>query len=132
MTRLYEGQSTGGASKGKVGKKTISEAQLVGRGARYCPFRQDVHQELFKRKYDDDITNELRVLEELYFHSENESRYISEIKKALVELGLVESEENEPIKLELKLKQKFNTVEFKSKKYLKIAEKIKVTNMLKI
>ncbi|MEA2013621.1 MAG: hypothetical protein U9O87_11205, partial [Verrucomicrobiota bacterium] len=39
--RLYEGQSTGGASKGKVGKKTVSEAQLVGRGARYCPFRQD-------------------------------------------------------------------------------------------
>jgi type III restriction enzyme len=116
IVRLYEGQSAGGANKGKVGKKTISEAQLIGRGARYCPFRLKEYQELFKRKYDDDITSELRVLEELYFHSENESRYISEIKKALIELGLVESEENESIEFKIKLKQKFNTVEFKSKK----------------
>ncbi|MEA2049809.1 MAG: DEAD/DEAH box helicase family protein [Campylobacterota bacterium] len=116
IVRLYEGQSTGGASKGKVGKKTVSEAQLVGRGARYCPFRQDVHQELFKRKYDDDITNELRVLEELYFHSENESRYISEIKKALVEQGLIEDEENEPIELKLKLKDELQNVNFLNKR----------------
>lgn len=119
IVRLYEGQSTGGASKGKVGKKTVSEAQLVGRGARYCPFRQDVDQELFKRKYDDDITNELRVLEELYFHSESESRYISEIKKALIEQGLMDDVDNEPIKLELKLKEQFNNVEFLNKKIFK-------------
>lgn len=125
IVRLYEGQSTGGASKGKVGKKTVSEAQLVGRGARYCPFRLEEHQELFKRKYDDDITNELRVLEELYFHSEDESRYISEIKKALVEMGLDESEENEPIKLELRLKQQFKNVDFLNKKIFKNERKKK-------
>jgi type III restriction enzyme len=116
IVRLYEGQSSGGASKGKVGKKTISEAQLIGRGARYCPFRLDNTQELYKRKYDGDITNELRVLEELYFHSQSESRYISEIKKALIEQGLIGDEENEPIKFKIKLKQQFNNVEFKNKK----------------
>ena len=125
IVRLYEGQSSGGANKGKVGKKTISEAQLVGRGARYCPFRLEEHQELFKRKYDDDITNELRVLEELYFHSVNESRYISEIKKALIEQGLLEDEENEPIEFKIKLKQEFNNVEFKNKKVFKNSRKKK-------
>ena len=116
IVRLYEGQNTGGSNSGKVGKKTISEAQLVGRGARYCPFRLDEHQELFKRKYDDDITNELRVLEELYFHSENESRYISEIKKALVEQGLIEEDDKAPIEFEIKLKKKFNNTDFLHKK----------------
>ncbi|VAY88458.1 Type III restriction-modification system DNA endonuclease res [hydrothermal vent metagenome] len=109
IVRLYDGQSTGGANKGKVSKKTINEAQLVGRGARYCPFVSEEYQELFKRKYDDDITNELRILEELYFHSENESRYISEIKKALIEQGLIENEDNEPIELKLKLKSELQT-----------------------
>ncbi len=112
IVRLYEGQSMGGSNKGKIGKKTISEAQLIGRGARYCPFRLEEHQELFKRKYDDDITNELRVLEELYFHSENESRYISEIKKALIEQGLLEEDDKAPIELEIKLKKEFNNTIF--------------------
>lgn len=116
IVRLYEGQNTGGSNSGKVGKKTISEAQLVGRGARYCPFSVNENQEPYKRKYDDDITNELRVLEELYFHSENESRYISEIKKALVEQGLIEEDDKAPIEFEVKLKQKFNNVNFLYKK----------------
>jgi len=115
IVRLYEGQSMGGSNKGKIGKKTISEAQLIGRGARYCPFRLEEHQELYKRKYDDDITNELRVLEELYFHSENESRYISEIKKALIEQGLLEEDDKAPIELEMKLKKEFNNTNFLNK-----------------
>ncbi len=131
IVRLYEGQSTGGANKGKVGKKTISEAQLVGRGARYCPFRLEEHQELFKRKYDDDITNELRVLEELYFHSENESRYISEIKKALIEQGLIEDEDNEPVELKLKLKDELQNVSFLKKKIFLNERKKKNYNYVK-
>ncbi len=112
IVRLYEGQSAGGADKGKIGKKTISEAQLVGRGARYCPFKMKIEDEAFRRKYDDDITNELRVLEELYFHSENESRYISEIKKALVELGLYKKDEDAPIEFPVKLKKKHHNTDF--------------------
>lgn len=112
IVRLYEGQSMGGSNKGKIGKKTISEAQLVGRGARYCPFRVKEDDELFKRKYDGDIKNELRILEELYFHSENESRYISEIRKALVEQGLMEDEDNEPVEFKVKLKKEHKNTNF--------------------
>jgi type III restriction enzyme len=39
IVRLYEGQNTGGNNKRKIGQKTVSEAQLIGRGARYCPFK---------------------------------------------------------------------------------------------
>lgn len=131
IVRLYEGQSTGGSDKGKVGKKTISEAQLVGRGARYCPFKLEDTQDYYKRKYDDDITNELRVLEELYFHSEDESRYISEIKKALVEIGIIESEENEPMEFQVKLKQEFNNVKFLNKKVFKNERKKKSYKFVK-
>lgn len=112
IVRLYEGQSSGGADRGKVGKKTISEAQLIGRGARYCPFKIKFEDEVFKRKYDSDITNELRILEELYFHSENESRYISEIKKALVYLGLQDKDEVAPIAFPVKLKKKHHNTDF--------------------
>lgn len=107
IVRLYEGQSVGGSDKGKIGKKTISEAQLVGRGARYCPFKINPIDEQFKRKFDGDITHELRVLEELYFHSENESRYISEIKKALVTLGVMDGDDKKPIEFQVRLKNQY-------------------------
>ena len=103
IVRLYEGQNTGGSNKGKIGKKTVSEAQLVGRGARYCPFKIKNEDNAYIRKFDDDINNELRILEELYFHSEK-SQYITEIERALIEQGLLEKEGKEPIELKLALK----------------------------
>ena len=65
----------------------ISEAQLIGRGSRYCPFNFDEHPK-FQRKYDSDVNCELRVCETLYYHCKDDSRYITELKKALRELGL--------------------------------------------
>lgn len=88
IVRLYNTQSTGGANKGKVGKTTISEAQLIGRGARYCPFKVSDDQKLYERKYDSDTGNDLRICEELYYHSADNPRYISELNKALVEVGI--------------------------------------------
>jgi len=131
IVRLYDGQSMGGANKGKIGKKTISEAQLIGRGARYCPFRLEEHQELFRRKYDDNIEHELRVLEKLYFHSENESRYISEIKKALIEQGLLDRDDKSSIELEMKLKKKFNNTDFLNKIIFLNSRKAKNYNYVK-
>jgi type III restriction enzyme len=105
IVRLYEGQNTGGSNKGKIGKKTVSEAQLIGRGgARYCAFKIKSDDNPYVRKFDHDINNELRILEELYFHSENEVRYIKEIERALIEQGLLEKEGEYPIKLKLELK----------------------------
>jgi len=126
IVRLYEGQNTGGSNKGKIGKKTVSEAQLIGRGARYCAFKINDDDNPYIRKFDNDIKNELRILEELYFHSENEVKYINEIQKALVEQGLLEKEGEEKKVFTLELKDKIkqsncfkNKLIFKNKKVVK-------------
>ncbi|HVY01563.1 MAG TPA: DEAD/DEAH box helicase family protein, partial [Candidatus Nanoarchaeia archaeon] len=110
IVRLYEGQSAGGNTKGGVSPATISEAQLIGRGARYFPFRlkkEDI--EPYKRKFDEDLDNDLRILEELHFHSYNESRYIAELKTALVNEGLID---DKTVEKELKLKDSFKKTIF--------------------
>ncbi len=85
IVRLYE---TRDGKNGKPGAVTISEAQLIGCGARYCPFRIDDEQPKYQRKYDDDVGNQLRICETLYYHCWNEPRYISELHTALREIGL--------------------------------------------
>ncbi len=101
IVRCYEARDSGG---NKIGKTTISEAQLIGRGARYFPFDLPEHTDRFRRKFDEDLTNELRVLEELHYHSINDSRYISEIRTALVEQGMMDER---VVTRELKLKNRF-------------------------
>ena len=108
IVRLYEGRD---AYSGKVGKTTISEAQLIGRGARYFPFIVEEGQDLYTRKFDNDISNDLRVLEELYYHTKEDSRYISELKKALINTGIYEDEERLETK-SLKLKPEFKKTNF--------------------
>lgn len=106
IVRCYEQRDSG---QGKIGKTTISEAQLIGRGARYFPFVVQGHSDRFLRKFDRELNNELRVLEELHYHSINDSRYISEIRTALVEQGMLD--EN-TVTRELKLKDKFKETDF--------------------
>ncbi|MCK4744527.1 DEAD/DEAH box helicase family protein, partial [Candidatus Parcubacteria bacterium] len=106
IVRLYEARDS---KNNQLGKTTISEAQLIGRGARYYPFKIAEIDDKFKRKYDKDLQNEVRVLEELHYHSHNESRYISEIKTALIEEGMLD--ENE-VEVELKLKEEFKKSSF--------------------
>lgn len=85
IVRLYETRQSGGK---KISSTTISEAQLIGRGSRYCPFKIDDEQPKFQRKYDSDADCELRICETLYYHCQNDSRYISELQAALKERGL--------------------------------------------
>jgi len=85
IVRLYE---TRDGKNGKPGKTTIKEAQLIGRGARYCPFATDAEQAKYQRKYDHDLDNSLRVCETLFYHCWNEPRYISELHTALRGIGL--------------------------------------------
>ena len=82
-------------------RQTISDAQLIGRGARYCPFRVLNDQDIFKRKYDEDLDEELRILEELYYHSINDSEYIRGLRTALTKSGIM-PERAKQIKLEVK------------------------------
>lgn len=110
IVRLYEGQNTGGTNT-KIGATTLSEAQLIGRGARYFPFALQKEQDKYTRKYDDDPTNNLKILEELYYHTKEDSRYISELKKALIESGIIENDDDFEIK-RLSLKPEFKKTEF--------------------
>lgn len=86
IVRLYEGR--GASRQNRPAPATVKEAQLIGRGARYCPFKIKEVQSKFQRKYDEDLDNPLRICEELYFHSKNDSRYISELNTALDEVGI--------------------------------------------
>lgn len=88
IVRMYEGQNSGGSNKGAAGKSTVSEVQLIGRGVRYYPF--DYEDKIRnKRKFDKALTNELRVLEEFFFHSDKDERYIAELKKELKRQELI-------------------------------------------
>lgn len=110
IVRLYEGQNTGGTNT-TVGATTLSEAQLIGRGARYFPFALEEGQDKFTRKYDDEPTIDIKILEELYYHTKEDSRYISELKKALVESGIYEDEDKLVTK-QLTLKLDFKETDF--------------------
>ncbi len=108
IVRLYE---TRDAKNSQPGKTTISEAQLIGRGARYFPFVVDKEQEKYKRKYDKNLDSELRVLEELYYHCHpgRESRYIAEIRTALIKEGMIDEKEQE---VELRVKDEIKKNKF--------------------
>jgi len=108
IVRLYEGRD---GKAGKPGKTTISEAQLVGRGARYFPFALEEGQDKYTRKFDADTANDLKTLEELYYHTKEDSRYISELKQALVDTGIYEDEDNMETK-QLTLKLEFKKTDF--------------------
>ena len=99
IVRLYD---TRDAKEGKPGNTTISEAQLIGRGARYCPFQIEPIQPKYQRKYDKDVSNELRVCEELYYHSAYNPKYIQELDTALQEIG-IKAKATKEIQLHLKL-----------------------------
>ena len=85
IVRLYD-------TRNKWGKTATQEAQLIGRGARYCPFKVEEEQPLYQRKYDilDDTedAHELKVCEELYYHSAHNPEYISDLNIALQEIGI--------------------------------------------
>jgi len=106
IVRLY---NTRDAMKGRPGNTTISEAQLIGRGARYCPFQIQKTDAKYQRKYDKDIGNELRICEELYYHSAYNPKYIQELNTALQEIGIRAKETRE---IQLQLKLDFKETEF--------------------
>ena len=109
IVRCYEKRDSG---RGKIGKTTMSEAQLIGRGARYFPFEWSETDDKYCRKFDKDLLHDLRVLEELHYHSVNDSRYISEIHAALVEQGMMDEK---IVTREIKLKDEFKKTELYQK-----------------
>lgn len=66
--------------------QTNSEAQLIGRGARYNPF---VYEETtsFTRRFDHS-TPELQILESLHYHTINDKKYIDNLTKSFEAMQL--------------------------------------------
>ena len=102
IVRMDEGVNEGGANT-KVAPATVQEAQLIGRAVRYFPFKHEFS-DTHKRKFDQDLDNELRILEEFfYFTYDVKSRYLSELTKYLREKGYVDS----PPVIRVEFKEKF-------------------------
>ena len=89
IIRLYEGRDEGHQNGRRVaGQTTVQEIQLIGRGVRYFPFTYNEH-EKNKRKFDNDPKNPLRILEEFYYHSDDDVRYLDELKRELKNRGFI-------------------------------------------
>jgi len=146
IVRLYDtrDEKHDGNRNRKAGKTTISEVQLIGRGARYNPFSlpekllaSNIKNEKSKRKFDDAEENELRILEEFYYHAKYNHRYINELQNELINQGL--RDEKEKVKITLKLKDDFKKTDlyktgiiFINKPILKDKTKITSFEFLKV
>ncbi|MGB9808524.1 MAG: hypothetical protein ACPLSA_00570 [Caldanaerobacter sp.] len=113
IVRLYNTRDGEWTKDGeyKPGSTTISEKQLIGRGARYFPFKVKPEDDPFRRKYDKDLENELRILEILHYHSYNDSKYITEIKYTLTKSGLMANQQEEK-EVEIKVKPNIKETKF--------------------
>lgn len=83
---------------------TDSEAQLIGRGARYYPFVYK-GKSSYTRRFDKENT-ELKVIETLHYHTINESTYIKNLNKSLDKAKIQIMEDDFEI-LEAKVKTNF-------------------------
>ncbi|MBU0479330.1 DEAD/DEAH box helicase family protein [bacterium] len=111
IVRLYKGRDEAHdkqSKKRKAGEATVQEIQLIGRGVRYFPFAYNEH-EKNKRKFDNNLENPLRVLEEFYYHSDDDNRYLDELKRELKKRGFIQ--DNREIK-KFALKDKFKKTDF--------------------
>jgi type III restriction enzyme len=89
IVRLYTGRDESGKNgKRTAGQATIQETQLIGRGVRYFPFAFGEF-ERGRRKFDKELANPMRVLEEFYYHSDNDARYLGELKNELKNHGYI-------------------------------------------
>ena len=82
-------------------KNVTSDIQLIGRGCRYNPFyiNTDIDKK-YTRKYDEIQEDDLRCLEELYYYSKNDNKYISKLKDGLKKEGLQINDNNTKVCLE--------------------------------
>lgn len=72
-------------------KDTNSEAQLIGRGARYNPFIYK-GKKSYIRRFDDRKT-EIQLLERLYYHTINNPQYLDNLRKSLDAINLPVNED---------------------------------------
>ncbi|TLE12012.1 DEAD/DEAH box helicase family protein [Helicobacter bilis] len=88
----------------KVSKAiTTKEVQLIGRGARYYPFKDHSFEldsdSIYVRKYDNDLDNELNALERLSYHTINDVAFIENLNESMNKQGLLFEEEKKRVDL---------------------------------
>jgi len=123
IVRLYDTRDGRWTRDGRYipGNTTIAERQLIGRGARYYPFKINEDDDPFRRKFDNQPDNPLKILEELYYHSKHNPRYIQELTTALKEYGIMPYEEKE---IQLRVKSDIKNTEFWKKGFLFVNRKV--------
>ncbi|WP_457644269.1 DEAD/DEAH box helicase family protein [Persephonella sp.] len=124
IVRLYDTRDGRWTKDGRYipGNTTIAERQLIGRGARYYPFKINAEDDPFKRKFDEQVNHELRILEELYYHSKHNPRYIKELTTTLKDYGIIPREEREVV---IKVKDEIKKTDFYTKGVIFINSKVK-------
>ena len=85
--------------------KTISEAQLIGRGARYFPFLLN-GQRSYTRRFSDDSEDSM-ILETLHYHTINEPQYLKNLVAALDEMNLPTGVDKRNPLIDVKIKKDF-------------------------
>ncbi|MGX7076864.1 DEAD/DEAH box helicase family protein [Globicatella sanguinis] len=84
---------------------TMSEAQLIGRGARYYPFLLK-GESSFTRRFDDDSKDSL-IMETIHYHTINEPQYLKNLVSALDEMNLPTGEDKKNPLIDVKVKPSF-------------------------
>ena len=87
-------------------KSTNSEAQLIGRGARYNPFPLN-HEISYQRRFDESDETASLLLETLHYHTLNEPQYIKNLMASLDKMNLATGTDGKNPPLEIKLKPSF-------------------------
>lgn len=96
------------AAKGTK-NSTNSEAQLIGRGARYNPFILDGERS-YTRRFEDDSRDSL-LLETLHYHTINEPQYLKNLVASLDAMDLPTGEDKKNPPIPVKLKESFKKTE---------------------
>lgn len=73
--------------------QTNSEAQLIGRGARYYPFEYEGERSYTRRFNSKE--NDMYLLESLYYHTINDSKYINNLHKSFDKMNLVSENDDD-------------------------------------
>lgn len=89
---------------------TMSEAQLIGRGARYYPFEIE-GQQSYQRRFDNDSSNKQLFLETLHYHTMNEPQYLKQLVGSLKQMDLPTGEDKKNPPIEIKVKSSFKKTE---------------------
>lgn len=96
------------ASSSKAG--TDSEAQLIGRGARYYPFVLN-GEKSFTRRFDLS-SSDLSVLEQLHYHTINDPAYIKTLHTSLEQADIIADTDGDGVVEHAKLKSAFKNSDF--------------------